>query len=48
MNNQMDVIVLQKTQAQIPPTMSPTAPMYPGLPSLASPGASLTPLEHKY
>ena len=53
MNNQMDVIVLQKTHVQkthvqIPPTMGPTAPMYPGLPSLASPGANLTPLEHKY
>jgi len=48
MNNQMDVIVLQKSQVQIPPQMSPTAPMYPGLPSLVSPGANLTPLKHKY
>jgi len=48
MNNQMDVIVLQKPQVHIPPTMRPTAPLYPGLPSLASLGATLTPLEQKY
>ena len=47
-NNQMDVIVLQKSQVHMPPTMRPTAPLYPGLPSLASPGATLTPLEQKY
>jgi len=45
-NNQMDVIVLQRSQVLIQPTMHPTAPVYPGLPSLAaSRGATL---EQKY
>jgi len=49
MNIQMDVIMLQRSQVLIQPTIHPTAPVYPGLPSLAaSPGATLTPLEQKY